>query len=381
MNIQNVIYVTSVLPESRENQLIEINGDKASIQAFKYHRLLCEGLSQNNINVTVVTYNKYNPSIGISDGFEERIGAVKYHYVVPRITGKLAYAELLYKTYKETLKHIQNDTVIICDVLNSTISYAALCAAKKAGIESVAIVTDFPNDSPKSINGRLSWRVIHKCSKWILLTEQMYDYLGRTKKVAILEGHVDKKMEEKNNLLDEKCFPRRCIYAGSLKRKYGILKLIEAFKLACLKNTELHIYGAGEIEDELRTMNDAQIIYHGVVPNSQVVEDELHAALLINPRPTDGEYTKYSFPSKNLEYMVSGTPLLTTKLAGMPREYYKYVYLFEDETVNGMANTLKEILNKSDMELHQKGIEAKQFALYNKSNVAQARKILLLLNE
>lgn len=380
MNIKNVIYVTSVLPESRENQMIEQNADKASIQAFKYHRLLCEGLSQNNIDVTVITYNKYNRSIGITDGFEENVGAVKYHYIVPKKTGKLAYVELLYKTYRDTLKHIQNDTAIICDVLNSTISYAALCAAKKTGIESVAIVTDFPNDSPKSINGRLSWRVIRNCSKWVLLTEQMYDYLGRTKKVAILEGHVDRKMGERDNLLEAKDCPKRCIYAGSLKRKYGILKLIEAFKLANLDNIELHIYGAGEIEDELRNMDDDRIIYHGVVPNSKVVDDEIHATLLINPRPTDGEYTKYSFPSKNLEYMVSGTPLLTTKLAGMPREYYEYVYLFENETVDGMAKTLKKILSKSGIELHQKGTIAKQFALSNKSNVAQARKILSLLN-
>lgn len=381
MSVQNVIYVTSVLPEMRENQMIEKNANKASIQAFKYHRLLCEGLSQNNVNVTVITYNKYNQSIGITDGFEECVGAVKYHYIVPRSKGKMAYAELFYKTYRESIKHIKSDTVIICDVLNSTISYAALCAARKTSIESVAIVTDFPSDSKKSINGRLSWRVIHKCSKWVLLTEQMYDYLGKTKKAAILEGHVDRSMGARDNLLNEKDYPRKCIYAGSLKKKYGILKLIDAFKMADLENVELHIYGAGEIEEELRTIDNAHIIYHGVVPNSQVVDDEIHATLLINPRPTDGEYTKYSFPSKNLEYMVSGTPLLTTKLAGMPREYYEYVYLFEDESVAGMANTLRDVLSKTNYELHKKGTEAKLFALANKSNVAQAKKILTLLNE
>lgn len=361
--------------------MIEKKANKASIQAFKYHRLLCEGLCQNNVNVTVITYNKYNKDIGITDGLEEYVGAVKYHYIAPNHSGAMAYLELFWKTYRETIKCIKTDTVIICDALNSTISYAALCAAKKTKTESVSIVTDFPDTSGKTINGRISWHVIWRCTKWVLLTEQMYEYLERKKEAVILEGHVDKNMAEKGNLLEEKSKPRECIYAGSLKKKYGILKLIQAFEQANVENAELHIYGAGEIASELRMMKNPKVVYHGVVPNSVVVNDEIHATLLINPRPTDGEYTKYSFPSKNLEYMASGTPLLTTKLAGMPREYYDYVYLFCDETVDGMTKALRDVLSKSDVELHQKGIAAKNFVLENKSNVAQAKKVIQLLNQ
>lgn len=381
MNIQNIIYVTSVLPENRENQIIKLKANKASIAAFKYHRLLCEGLSQNGMNVNVLTYNKLNREISILDGMQERIGSVNYNYIVPKGTGVIAYLDLLLKTYKKVQQTITEDTVIVCDVLNATISYAALLAAKRSNIESVSIVTDFPSDSKKSINGRLSWRVINNCSKWILLTNQMYDYLGKKKKAVILEGHVDRGMTNKENSLSEKVSPRKCIYAGSLKRKYGITKLIQAFEQANVKDVELHIYGAGEVADDLKRMKQPHIFYHGVVPNAVVVEDEIHASLLINPRPTNGEYTKYSFPSKNLEYMASGTPLLTTKLAGMPTEYYDYIYLFDDETVEGMAKTLRSVLSKPDVELHEKGISAKNFVIENKSNIAQAKKVIDLIND
>ena len=380
MSVKNVIYVTSVLPENRETQMIQNEGSKASIQAFKYHRLLCEGLSANEINVTVITYNKYNKTIEIDDGMEELIGSVKYHYIVPKHRGVSAYLELFAKTYREVMKSIEKDTVIFCDVLNATISYAALWAAKRKGVESVAIVTDFPDMSRKSINGKMSWQIIERCSKWILLTDQMYDYLGRKKKAVILEGHVDKKMSDRDNTLEKKDFPRRCIYAGSLKRKYGITKLIQAFEEADIEDAELHIYGAGEIEDDLKKMSSPHIYYHGVVPNPSVVRDEIRATLLINPRPTDGEYTRYSFPSKNLEYMASGTPVLTTKLAGMPKEYYDYVYLFDDETVEGMKKTLIAVLNNPASELHKKGMAAKEFVLENKSNISQAKKVIGLLN-
>ena len=171
MSVKNVIYVTSVLPENRETQMIQNEGSKASIQAFKYHRLLCEGLSANSINVTVITYNKFNRNIGIDDGMEELIGSVKYHYIVPKQKGVFAYLELFTKTYREVSKRITEDTVILCDVLNATISYAALWAAKRRGVESAAIVTDFPDTSRKSTNGKMSWQIIEGCSKWILLTE------------------------------------------------------------------------------------------------------------------------------------------------------------------------------------------------------------------
>lgn len=42
--------------------------------------------------------------------------------------------------------------------------------------------------------------------------------------------------------------------------------------------------------------------------------------------------------------MVSGTPVLTTPLPGMPEEYDQYVYLFDDESTEGMHQTLKLLL-------------------------------------
>lgn len=98
--------------------------------------------------------------------------------------------------------------------------------------------------------------------------------------------------------------------------------------------------------------------------------------LLVNPRPIAPEYTKYSFPSKNMEYMISGTPVLTTKLPGMPEEYYPHVYFIEDETPDGISMVLQEICAKSLEERTRKGIDARQFVLEQKTNIAQAKKII-----
>ena len=135
------------------------------------------------------------------------------------------------------------------------------------------------------------------------------------------------------------------------------------------------------MDDYIRNINNKKIKFFGVVPNDMVVQEEIKATLLINPRFTNEEYTKYSFPSKNMEYMASGTPTLTTKLPGMPKEYYDYIYTFDQEDVESFKNKLEEILSKPSEELHKKGMDAKEFVLEQKNNVVQARKIIKLITE
>ncbi|MBP3927161.1 MAG: glycosyltransferase family 1 protein, partial [Clostridium sp.] len=88
-----------------------------------------------------------------------------------------------------------------------------------------------------------------------------------------------------------------------------------------------------------------------------------------------------SFPSKTMEYMASGTPVLTTVLPGMPKEYHPYVYLLEDETADGISEMLKKVLGNSEEDLFRKGMEARRFVLEQKNNVIQAQKILDMLRK
>jgi glycosyltransferase involved in cell wall biosynthesis len=123
---------------------------------------------------------------------------------------------------------------------------------------------------------------------------------------------------------------------------------------------------------------DERIKYFGVVPNDKVIEAQLKATLLVNPRPSNVEFVKYSFPSKNMEYMASGTPMVTTALPGMPDEYYNYVFIFSEETIEGFATTLKRILALSEETLQWKGEKCKSFVMEKKNNIIQTKKVLNL---
>ena len=62
----------------------------------------------------------------------------------------------------------------------------------------------------------------------------------------------------------------------------------------------------------------------------------------MNPRPVDDEYVKYSFPSKNMEYMASGTSTLLTAIPSMPESYYPFVHLIPDNSVEHLKMGIQE---------------------------------------
>ena len=154
--------------------------------------------------------------------------------------------------------------------------------------------------------------------------------------------------------------------------------LVEGFLAADVKDSELHVYGAGKFAKELRRYaeSDSRIKYFGCRDNSYVVAEQMKATLLINPRYSTSEFTKYSFPSKTSEYIASGTPVLTTKLPGIPAEYFDHVFTLDVETAEGMGDKIREILSMPREELHAFGAEAKDWILKNKSNIAQVDKLL-----
>ena len=149
-----------------------------------------------------------------------------------------------------------------------------------------------------------------------------------------------------------------------------------------IPDAELHIYGDGDYANELTNicLTHNKVKYFGTRLNSEIVKAEIEASLLINPRPTHELYTKYSFPSKNMEYMASGTPVLTTRLPGMPKEYEEFVYLINDETIDGIGEALVSVLSDSREVLHQKGRGAKAFVMRTKNNMIQAKKIIDMVN-
>ena len=383
----HILYAVTTCSDNVYKQLFSQVKVKPAFQSQKYHRLLIEGLAAG-AEVDVVANPPVNRSV-LTESFvrlpREEEGGAHYRYIPAIRNPILKVAAVGLGTFFQTLFLIRKDSAVIVDGLNRITALSGMQAARLRGRPCIGIVTDLPDMlGGSSFSKKLANFVIRHCTGYVLLTEAMNDYLNKQgKPYVILEGHADITMADRIPAMEKKTSPRICFYAGGVSKQYGLSNLVEGFRKADIPNACLHIYGPGDYVEELEEIaaKDSRIFYGGMLMNTRIVEKEQEATLLVNPRPTDEEYVKYSFPSKTMEYMASGTPVLTTVLPGMPKEYHPYVYLLEDETAEGIARKLREVLANSDEELFQKGQEARRFVLEQKNNVIQARKILEMLDK
>lgn len=396
-----ILYISSLCSEKMLQYIYETSVRKPEQAAQKFHRLLAHGLAMHHkvCKIKTVSTIPVIPSSHHKKFWKpasEYIKKLTYTYIpfinLPYIKNIGIFLYTFIKVFFLTLPLFKNRSIIICDVLNVTVSLASFSATRLTRVTSVALITDLPgllvteNPENKNLISFFYYTIVSKMIKgfdqYILLTEQMNEIVNPKKKpYLILEGLVDIEMEMTSNKLADKNIKKTLIYAGGLYEKYGVGSLISAFKLLDDQDVELHLYGYGDMAQKMENYigKDKRIIYKGMLPNKTVVENQLKATLLINPRPTSEAFTKYSFPSKNMEYMVSGTPMVTTKLPGMPDHYLPYIYLFDNETVDGLKATLKNLLDKSAIELHEFGENSKEFVIKNKNNYIQAQRVLKFL--
>ena len=383
----HILYAVTTCSDKVYKELFANAKIKPAFQSQKYHRLLIEGLAAG-AEVDVVANPPVNRSLmenAVIRLPRETEGGARYHNLPAVRNPVLKLLNVSFGTFFKTFSLARKDSVVVVDCLNRMAALTAQLAARLRRCRCVGIVTDLPDMLGGSgFSKKMANYVIRHCTDYVLLTEAMNDYLNpQGKPYVVLEGHADITMREKQPALEKKAKERICFYAGGVSRQYGLAHLVEGFQKADLPNTKLHIYGPGDYVKELRTIaeQDDRIYYGGMLLNHEIVEKELEAALLVNPRPTHEEYVKYSFPSKTMEYMASGTPVLTTRLPGMPEAYYPHVFFIEEESADGVAEALGRVMALSDEALFQKGMGAREFVLQERNNVVQARKILEMLKK
>lgn len=215
---------------------------------------------------------------------------------------------------------------------------------------------------------------------FVLYTEQMAEKLNIEKgKYIVVEGFraiSDRKPIATNEF--------RVVYAGSLKLNYGINRLIEAIPLVEDNDIHFHFYGSGdgvEVLSEL-AIRDKRVHYHGRVSNAEATDAVYSASVLINPRnSSDGEYTAYSFPSKDIEYMATGIPTLLCKLPGMPKEYYGHFIDLEEASPESIAGAIVRVKSMSQQERDEIGRGSRGFIVERMNEHNQAVNIIELFTK
>lgn len=153
---------------------------------------------------------------------------------------------------------------------------------------------------------------------------------------------------------------KKVAYAGKLVESFGVKRLIEAFSFISDQEVKLHICGGGELRPYIEEVckHDKRIHYYGVVSAEKANGILCEADVLVNPRQNDDEYTKYSFPSKNIEYLMTGNAVVAYMLDGMPADYQSMLYVPKDCTTQQLAETIEEALGAVQLPIKRKYAEA-----------------------
>lgn len=217
---------------------------------------------------------------------------------------------------------------------------------------------------------------------FVLLTKYMAEFLGIKKPYIVMEGIAEDKLvlERSGEKIQDL---KTILYTGTLHEKFGVLDLVQAFMRIPDKDYRLILCGIGDSEEKIIEAQkmDARIQFRGKVAHEEACKLQSEATVLVNPRKNNEAFTKYSFPSKTMEYLSSGTPVIAYKLDGIPEEYNGYINYVSDNSPEAMADKIRQICEMPESIRQEMGARARQFVLSQKNCIEQTKKILDLLKE
>lgn len=383
----DVLYLSSLCSIKEYERMFAKYGSTSSHASQKFNRLMVRGLVENGFHVDALTQRIFlNPDKDDLTHEPERENDISYHYIPQIKNRKMNRLFVMIQAFRYILRWAKThrDGIVICDIILGELSLALMAASKMKRIRTTAIVTDVPSiragekrTGLRALPIKIKNGVIKSYDSYIFLTEQMNKLLNIKKKpYVIIEGFADSNVLKEPNTIENKHPQKVIMMAGLLESIFGVDALLEAFQQIHCPDAILKFYGKGSsvsaIEDA--ASKDKRIFYCGELTNNQIVEEEKKATLLVNPRPAEGEWTAYSFPSKNMEYMASGTPLVAYNLPCIPEPYRRYFFAIDD-----LGQTLEVLLGMDREKLHQFGLEAQKWIVNEKSPRRQLEKYSSLM--
>lgn len=176
---------------------------------------------------------------------------------------------------------------------------------------------------------------------------------------------------------------KRIFYAGAVREEYGIGHLLRAFSLIKDENYELVIAGGGAGDGLVKeyASKDSRIKFLGFITPQEVLEWQLSSHVLINPRQSDKEYVKYSFPSKSVDSLATGVPYVAHKLPCDPPEYANYINYADGESDEDLKDKIIEVCEMSAEKRRLIGERGKRFILEEKNPKAMTKRIVDMWNK
>lgn len=261
---------------------------------------------------------------------------------------------------------------------------------KKLGyIDIYSILIDSPYTNKDQSSMYLRWKKkfatkglekLNECSGVILLNEHSADVMKlRVPHKTVLLGFEP---FEIGYSADRYCGIRgrkkRLLYAGSLSTVNGIKEMLNA--LALLPEDEYVIDICGQGSDdclvERYAHKHSNCRFHGRVEQTELNRLYENADLAMNFRLPDNDDNDYSFPSKLISYLYSGSLVISSDFSSMPDAYRDFIFIVKDLCPETIANEIERIFMLEETTLTDIAARARSFVLENQSWDQVAKEIV-----
>lgn len=140
------------------------------------------------------------------------------------------------------------------------------------------------------------------------------------------------------------------VYAGGLFYNYGVNLLLDAFEQANRPEWHLVIAGSGDLEETVRDFaaNNPAVEYAGFLNSKEMAELYRVADVLVNPRLTSTPIAEMAFPSKLVEYLSTGKPVVSTDLPALDESFRRHLIIAKSDSPEELIRCLDEILSWGD---------------------------------
>lgn len=385
-----MIFLGTLFPENREKELISNSRAGISNAGNSFQWKMIRGIRENTddpltiINVLPVgTWPKHYKIFHLRDHLWTYADEVCHE--IGSINIPLLKQVIRTIKIRKLLKQYKNETEIV--VFTPYLPFLCACSVLPRKQKVTMVVTDIPEFYDmhqvsalrkfiRKVHNKIVYHYMKRVNRFILLTEDMKDPLHvGSRPYIVMEGICDSLMPVRHKE-DQEIFA--LLYTGRLNRRYGLNNLLDAIERLDDPDIELWLCGSGEMESEIRerSQKDHRIKFFGYVSHEESLSLQQKASVLVNPRTNDGEYTKYSFPSKTMEYMAAGKPVMMYRLDGIPAEYDPYLFYIPEETTDSICDTIIKLKKMGSENRKQIANAAREFVISKKNRTTQMHRIL-----
>lgn len=394
-----ILLLGGIFDDSHNEEIISKTRTYVEYAANNFQKKIIQGFKENGIEIQVISapfigaYPKAYSDIyfkGFDSGVNDESGFEYVKFLNLWGIRNISRYQSLKNAVKQFIDEDDPEKLIIVYTPHTPLLKAANFAKKHdERIKVCMVVPDLPQYMNLSNKISFLYKIMKKydikefqrenklVDSYVILTEQMADELDiGTKPYCVIEGIYQNfseiKKDSKENDLNT------IVYTGKLDNKFGIMNLINAFMLIKNDKLRLLICGSGEEKDNVEkcALQDQRIIFKGQVSSDEARRYAINADILINPRQNNSNYTKFSFPSKIIDYLATGNPVIAYKLDGMPDIYDQFIYFVPDNSVETLKNTIENVLKDSEKDIRAQ--KAKEYLCSEISQKNVAKKILTL---